>query len=439
MSGFLGMTKVSDWPDGARPKSWREMVLWLYPNGRAALTAILALAKKQSVPDYEYSWFTQTFPEQRGTFTAGEMYAEPTLTTPVAGAEAAGHAVYVKTTAAVASEFRVGHQVLLRNAADLTADVNAKCIASVQNGANSYVGCRLLEADDNGTTGTLLTADTIKVIGNINAQGGVTPSAISYQPTKFYNKTQIFRTPLEIARTLMKTKSRTGNTYKNLKKLALELHSVEQEWSFIQGICSENTGDNGQPETTTEGLLTFLRTNLATHVRNYKTDTNYSAATWLEGGDDWLLDSTELLTRFTDQGGASNYVGLAGSGFLKQLERLAKQNGQITLNPGSTLGFGIKIRDWVTSFTTLPIITHPLFSQETTMRNSMLILKPSNIIYNYIDDTKFYGQAGKPYGYTSSGKRIDGLNEEFLTECGLEYHHPQTAMFLYGAGETNTA
>ena len=49
MSGFLGMTKVSDWPDGARPKSWREMVLWLYPNGRAALTAILALAKKQQV------------------------------------------------------------------------------------------------------------------------------------------------------------------------------------------------------------------------------------------------------------------------------------------------------------------------------------------------------------------------------------------------------
>jgi len=439
MAGFLGMVKVSDWPDGARPKSWREMILWLYPNGRAALTALLALAKKEKVVDYEYSWFTQTFPEQRGTFTAGEMYIEPILSTAVSGGESSGETVYVKTTEAVASEFRFGHQVLLRNASDLTADCIGKCIAVVKNGASSYVAVRLLEDDDNGTTGTLLTADTIKVIGNINPQGGVTPSAISYQPTKYYNKTQIYRTPLEIARTLMRIKSRTGNTYKNLKKLALELHSVEMEWGFISGILSENTGDNGQPETTSEGLLTFLRNNLSTHVRDYKTLSDYSAATWLEGGDDFMLDSTELLTRFTDQSGPNNYVGLAGSGFLKQLERLAKQNGQIMLKPASTLGFGIKIRDWVTSFATIPIITHPLFSQETTMRNTMLILKPSNIVYNYIDDTKFYGQSGKPYGYTSSGKRIDGLNEEFLTECGLEYHHPQTAMFLYGAGETNTA
>ena len=351
----------------------------------------------------------------------------------------AGNVVYVKTTAAVASEFRIGHQVLLRCSTDLTVDVNAKVVASVQNGASSYVACKLLEADDNSDSYDLSDADTIRVIGNINAQGGVTPSSISYQPTKYYNKTQIFRTPLELARTLMRVRNRTGNTYKNLKKMALELHSVEQEWAFLLGIVSENTGDNGQPETTTEGIITFLRNNLSTHVRDFVTDTNYSGETWLDGGDDWMLDNFELLTRYTDNQGTQNFVGLAGSGTLKNLERLAKQNGQMMIKPRAKLGFGIEVNDWVTSFTTVPIITHPLFCQETTMRESMLILKPSNIIYNYIDDTKFYGSNGKNYGFTSSGKRIDGLNEEFLTECGLEYHHPQTAMFLSGFGSTNTA
>lgn len=437
MSGFLGMTKISDWPTGARPKSYREMILWLYPNGRASLTALLALAKKQRKDDYEYNWFTETFPEQRGAIT--NIYTDAGLSSAYASGGTAGQVLYVKAAEAVASEFRVGHQALLRYSSDLEVDVNAKVVAVVKNGASSYIACKLLEADDNSTSYDLSDADTIKVIGNINPQAGVTPNAISYQPTKFYNYTQIFRTPLEIARTLMRVKSRTGNSYQNLKKLALELHSVEMEWAFLLGVATENTGDNGHPETTTEGLITFLRNNLSSHVRNYKSLAAYSGQTWLDGGDDFLLDSFELLTRYTDKQGMGNYTVLAGSGALKHMERLARQNGQIQLQAGASLGFGIKVTNWVTSFGSFPIITHPLFSQESTMRNTMLILKPANIMYNYIDDTTFYGSNGKPYGYTTSGKRIDGLNEEFLTECGLEYHHPQTAMFLSGFGETNTA
>ena len=34
----------------------------------------------------------------------------------------------------------------------------------------------------------------------------------------------------------------------------------------------------------------------------------------------------------------------------------------------------------------------------------------------------------------TNGGRVDGTQEEFLTECGLEYHHPYTACFLNGIG-----
>lgn len=439
MSGFLGMRDTSDWPDGARPKNWREMILWLYPNGQASLTALLALAAKESVDDYEYSWYTQTFPDQRGSFTAGQIYTNQALTSAYASGGVAGDVLYVKTTAAVASEFRAGHEVQLRDASDLTVDVVAKCIASVQNGANSYVAVALLEDDDNSSVGDLSDADTIRIVGSISPQGGITPAAISYQPTKYHNKTQIFRTPLEIARTVMKTRNRTGNLYKNMKKLALELHSVQMEQAFWWGIVSENTGENGLPETTTEGLITFLRNNLPSQVRDFATDGTYSGATWLERGDDFLLDSYELLTRFTDQGGLSNYMQFAGSGALKHIERLARQNGQFNIEPAQKLGYGFEVRNLVNSFGVFPIMTHPLFSRDATTRDTLAILKPKNIRYRYIDDTQFYGASGKPYAYTSSGKRIDGLNEEFLTECGLEYHHPQTAMYLTGFGSDNTA
>ena len=43
MAGFLGMRGSGDFTvSGQRPKNWREMILYLYPNGDAPLTAILA-------------------------------------------------------------------------------------------------------------------------------------------------------------------------------------------------------------------------------------------------------------------------------------------------------------------------------------------------------------------------------------------------------------
>lgn len=438
MSAFLGMSKFADWPDGARPKNWREGILWLYPNGRAPLTGLSSLMKKESTDDYEFSWFTQTFPDQSATLTA--IYTGPGLTNAYAGSGVAGQTLNVQMAEADADEFRVGHGALVFDKDNFITRAAGKVVNVVKNGASSYVAVKLLEADDNGSGGTyndLRDADSIFVMGNINPQGGVTPASISYQPTKFYNYTQIFRTPLELARTMMKTKSRTGNTYQNLKQMALELHGFEMEKAFHFGVATENTGENGQKETTTEGLVTFLASNLSAHVRNYKTNSDYAGKTWLEGGDDFILDSMELLSRYKDEGNG-NYIIYAGSGALKHIERLAKNGTMMNIGPAQKVGYGLEVASLKTSFGDWALQTHAWYSQETALRNCMLILKPGNLRYRYVDDTKFYGQQGKEYGYTASGKKIDGLNEEFLTEAGMEYHHPQTAMFLSNLGDTNT-
>ena len=99
------------------------------------------------------------------------------------------------------------------------------------------------------------------------------PQAVSYNPTKYYNKTQIFRTPLSIDRTTRQTRSRTGDKYKELKREALELHSIEMEKAFIWGIMTENTGDNGKPETTTAGLVRTIIDNSG-NVSNFVTKLN---------------------------------------------------------------------------------------------------------------------------------------------------------------------
>ena len=83
--------------------------------------------------------------------------------------------------------------------------------------------------------------------------------------------------------------------------------------------------------------------------------------------------------------------------------------------------------------------THPLFSYDATTRNMGLIIEPKEMSYRYIDDTAFYGESTAkqhPEGY--GGRRVDGSNEEYLTECGLEFGLPQKCAVLNGVGLNNT-
>lgn len=349
----------------------------------------------------------------------------------------AGSVLYLKMSSDDNGHFRAGHQVLLRDASDFTVDVNAKVLAVSSNGTSSFVQVKLLEADDNSAySHDLSDCDTCLIIGNINAEGATMPSAISYDPVKLYNYTQIFRTPLSITRTARKTKVRTGDTYKEMKREALELHGIEQEKAYLFGIKTENTGDNGKPERTTEGLITNIRINNATGVSDFSLDASYDGKAWLDdgGGEDWL--DTMLMNLFMY--GRDTKLAFCGNGALNGINKLAKAGSHFNIT-STTIGYGIKVQEWITNYGTLYLKTHPLFNYETTLRYSMLCFEPENLSYRYIDDTAFYGEneKSKTASAGTNAGRKDGTDEEFLTEAGLEYHHPYTAAFLNGVGLDN--
>ena len=273
-------------------------------------------------------------------------------------------------------------------------------------------------------------SDNFKIIGNINPEGGEMPDAIALNPTKVYNYTQIFRTPLSLTRTALKTRLRTGDAYQKAKAEALEMHSWEMELAFIWGIATENTGDNGKPERTTGGLLEFIRTYAAANVDDFTLNATYHTTTWAAGGEIWLKNMLEQIFRY----GASEKLCLCGSGFLLGIDALASSGGQITIAPGQK-SYGMQIRDWLTPFGSIYMKTHPLFSYDATTRNMGIIIEPKELGYRYIDDTQFFGESSAkqhPSGYGQ--RRIDGLNEEFLTECGLEFGLPQKCAVLNGVG-----
>lgn len=414
---FLGMRGTGDWVSNARPESWREMIMYLYPNGKAPLTAIMAMMGSEKVTDPIFHWWEKSLPDQRGAITG--VYTNSTLATPYVSGGVVGSVLYVKMAAADAAKFVSGHQVLLRNSAVLALDVNIKVtVAPVINGASSYLTVKLLEADDNGGAATLATANVAWVIGTINAEGSTSPSSIMYDPTEYSNYTQIFKTPLEHTRTAMQTKLRTGDHVQQAKKEALEMHAVEMEKAFIFGIKTSGVGDNGKPERTTAGIKSFLSSNKADYTKEAGTQT------WIDGGEDWLDAMFEQIFRH----GNSEKIALCGSGALLGINKIAKQNGTFELTAKSK-SYGISVLEWVTPYGVINLKTHPLFSYEATTRNSMLILDPSNLKTRFMEDTK--------YEANIQANDLDGEKSQYLSEMGLEMYFEKSHGWLDGVGQDN--
>ena len=431
---FLGMRGTGDWVANQRPESWRQQIMYLYPNGMAPLTAILSMMGSKRVDDPRFHWWTQEQSTVQGAVQAIATVAD--MSVPYAGGGILGQTLFVQVTTTLANRVRAGHQILLRDASDYRVDVVGKVTDVARGAINSIMAVRLLEADDNSPANDLQDCDNFKIIGNINAEGAEMPDAIALNPVEVYNYTQIFRTPLSLTRTARKTTLRTGDSYQKAKSEALEMHSWEMELAFLWGIRTQNIGDNGKPERTTLGVINFIRQFAAANCDDYTLNATYAGTAWnaAGGGGTWLRAMLEQIFRF----GAEEKLCLCGSGALLGIEALAMAEGQMNLSTGQKV-YGMQIREWMTPFGSIYLKTHPLFSHDATTRNMMVIIEPKELEYKYIDDTTFYGE-GKatqhPEGY--GARRIDGTNEEYLTECGLEFGLPQKCAVLNGVGLNNT-
>jgi len=428
---FLGMRGTGDWVADQRPMNWRQNILYLYPNGMTPLTAILSMMGSKKVNDPQFHWWTEQIGSVSGA-VAG-IFTMPDLSVPYVTGGLANHVVYVSVTALLANRIRAGHQILLRDASDYRVDVVGKVSSVSSSGLNSVLAVLLLEDDNNSPDHDLSDVDNLLIIGNINSEGAEMPNAIALNPVKHYNYTQIFRSPLSITRTARSTNLRTGDDYQKAKRECLEMNSIEMELAFLWGIMTERIGDNGKPERTTQGVINFIRNNAPGNVDDYTLNATYAGQTWAGGGEVWLKAMLEQVFRF----GAEDKLCLCGSGALLGIDALAMQGGQVNLAPAQKT-YGMQIKTWITPFGTIHMKTHPLFSFDATTRNMMVILEPKELEYKFIQDTTFYGESSAkqhPDGY--GHRRIDGTEEEYLTECGLEFGFPMKCGVLNGVGLPN--
>lgn len=394
MAYFAGLRGSGSFGTDERPKSFREMILWMNPNGSAPLFALTSKAKSQPVNDPEFAWWEET--------------------NTIARIQVNGALTNVATTFVVDSG---ALQLIPGDILQVEPDLPQNEVLAYTNELVRVVSVTndttfVVTRGAAGTTAAAI-ADNVNLtrIGNAQSEGNTSIVSSSNNPTKFNNYTQIFKTPYTVTKTALGTDFRTGDPRANEKKRKAFQHSEKIEQALLWGKAFETTdATNGNmPLRYTMGLRSFIQSNRTVFTVAPTEDTFLSAA-------------YPVFDYESGEAGNERIV-FAGNIALNSLNKLAKSSSRINLQEVVTF-YGMRLQRWELPQGTLYIKSHPLMNVHPIYSKSMFIVNPAGISYRSLRgrDTKLEKDI--------QPNDADYIKDQWLTECGFEFHFERTMAYI---------
>ena len=255
-----------------------------------------------------------------------------------------------------------------------------------------------------GTSHQIADDAELFIAGFAAAEGGNSPTAISFDATVSNNYCQIFRTAFQVSNTLQSTYLRTGDKMDEAMTKALKLHMSDIERAMFFGIKHEEAGSSASPTRFTGGLLNGL-TNVTDITTDYATYGGSSAGQMTEAGFDSLLISSVF------KYGSKQKIAFVGETVANSLQQIGKDRWKPTTYEGA---YGINLTQYQTFAGDLMVHLHPQFRQVPNMKNAMIIVDFPYLSYRYLEgrDTTLLENR--------QAADADSIKSEYLTECGLE-------------------
>ena len=393
MPFIAGLRGTGSFGADERPKNFREMILWMNPNGRAPLFALSSKMKTESVDDPEFSWWEEVQDIARVVITTA--WANDGITA-------------VAATGGGCNQFVPGDLLLVETAQAATYGQELVKVVSIQSDtamtiAREQAGSVALEP-------TPINTGLLRV-GSVHPEGSLSPQTVTSNPTKFKNYTQIFKTAFEQTNTLKATRFRTGDAWKNDRRRKSFVHSEKLEQALMWGRPFETTGANGQPERYTGGLRWFI----TSHNRIY------SASPTL---DSFIDDVAPVFDYDADAAGDERIV-FCGNGAINTLNKLVEANDSTRVNyQGEITAWGMKLMKFTIPQGTLFFKTHPLLNVHPVYKDSMFVTNPSGVIWRPLSgrDTKLEQNI--------QANDADFRKDQWITEGGMELHYERTFAYI---------
>lgn len=391
MPYFAGLRGTGSFGADERPKNFREMILWLNPNGSAPLYALTSKGKTEPVNDPEFSWWEETL-------TICRLNVTPAI------------ASTVTTTFVVSSgalELIPGDLLQVEKAQVAAYDNEIVRVVSITSDTTFVV-----QRGAAGSTAATL-ADNTKLtrIGNAQSEANLSTAVSSNNPTKYRNYCQIFKTPYQLSKSVLATNVRTGDPRKNEQKRKSFQHAEKIEQALLWGKAFETTdASNGNlPLRFTGGFRSFVSTNV----------TIFGAAVT----EDSFLTAVAPVFDYEAGGAGNERIMFMGNGAMNILNKLARGTGRINFDQVVDF-YGMKLSRWIIPQGTLYIKSHPLMNVHPLYTNSAFVVNPMSIKVRPLKgrDTKLEKDI--------QPNDADYIKDQWLTEVGFEFQYERTNAYL---------
>ena len=391
MAAIQGMRGSGEFSTDFRPKNYRELFTLLEPSGNAPLQAMLAMSSTETTDDPEYKNFRDELPDR--TLTVNGAIANTTGTS-------------ITIDAADDNKFAVNGSIVINQTTGevmhVTADTASTTLAVARN-----IG---------GTSHQIADNAVLFIAGFAAAEGGSSPTAISFDATVVSNYTQIFRTAFQVSNTLSSTFLRTGDKMDESMTKALKMHMSDIERAMFFGVKHEANGSSATPTRYTGGLVNSL-TNVVDITTDYASYGGTGAGKMTEEGFDSLLISTVF------KYGSNQKIAFVGETVANQLQQIGKDRWQPTAVEGT---YGVNLVKYSTFAGDLMVHLHPMFRQLDHMKNAMVIVDFPYLSYRCLEgrDTQLLENR--------QSADADSVKHEYLTECGLELLQDKVHAYIKG-------
>ena len=391
MAAIQGMRGTGEFGTDFRPKNYRELFTLLEPNGNAPLNALLSMGSSESTDDPEYKNFRDELPDRVITVN-GAINSASTATITIEASDDNKYAI----SGAIIINQTTGEVM------QATADTTGTSLAVTRN-----IG---------GTTHQIADDAKLFISGYAAAEGGTSPTAISFDASVVSNYTQIFRTAFQVSNTLSSTYLRTGDKMDESMTKALKLHMSDIERAMFFGTKHEANGTTAAPTRYTGGLVNSL-TNVVDITTSYASYGGTGAGVMTESGFDSLLMSTVF------KYGSNQKIAFVGETVANQLQQMGKDRWKPTVVEGS---YGVNLIRYTTFAGDLMVHLHPQFRQLDHMKNAMVIVDFPYLTYRFLEgrDTQLLENRQAP--------DADSVKHEYLTECGLELLQDKVHAYIKG-------
>lgn len=366
MAAIAGLRGTGDWGTDERPKSFRENILWMNPNGNTPLFALTSKAKKRVVDDPEFSWWNESNSlvhlQVNGALGASDTTVVVDSVDPSSSDQTLNYGT--------AKNLKSGDLLMVKPSSDAAAYApEILRVISVASDTQFTVARGVA-----GSTAGVIANDLyLLLIGNAYAEGTGVPEAITRNPIKSYNLTQIFKDSYELTGTADKTASRTGSAWSNDKKRKMFDHSRAIELAMLFGRRFETTGSNGKPLRYMGGLRSLIPL----------------ANQYVYSGSTTLVDLMDRLSPVFDwdTGAGDTRIVFAGNGALTKLGKILLATSNIQINyTGTVKSYGIDFTEMVMPRGKLYFKSHPLLSRDPMYTDSMFVLDFDAIRYVTMKD-----------------------------------------------------